>query len=82
MGNNNTQNMMNFNETRLTIAIYDFLISEGLYFNISQKPRLKNVLDLGKTVSNSYQPPNRKLIYKDLLDVIHDLNTERNLILI
>ena len=39
MGDNNKQNMMTSNETRLTVAIADLIISEGLSFNIYQKPR-------------------------------------------
>ena len=82
MGDNKTQKMMTSNEARLTVATLDLIISEGLSFNLSQKPRFKKVLDLERTVSKSYQPPNRNLISKDLLDVIHDYNTERNLIVI
>ena len=82
MGDNNTQNMMTSDDTRLTVAINDLIISDGLYFNLSPKPRLKTVLDLARTVSNCYQPPMRKLIYKDLLGVIYDHNMERSLILI
>ena len=70
------------NETRLTVEIYDITISEVLYFNQSHKPRFKKVLDLAITVSKIYQPPNRELKLKDIFDVIHDLNMERNLILI
>ena len=33
-------------------------------------------------MSKSYQPPNRNLVYKDLLGVTHDQNMERNLSLI
>ena len=73
---------MNSNETRLTIAIADLIISEGLSFNISQKTRFKKVLYLARTVSKCYQPQNRKLTCKDILDVIHDQNMERNLSLI
>ena len=73
---------MTSNETRLTVAIADLIISEGLSFNISHKPRFKKVLDLAINESKFYQPPNRKLIYKDILDVIHDHNMERNLSLI
>ena len=47
-----------------------------------RKNRFKKVLDLARTVSKCYQPPNRKLISKDILDVIHDQNMERNLSLI
>ena len=73
---------MTSNETCLKVAIPDLIISEGLSFNISQKPRFKKVLKLARTVSKCYQPPNRKLISKDILDVIHDHNMERNLSLI
>ena len=73
---------MTSNETRLTVSIADLIISEGLSFNLSQKPRFEKVLELARTVSKFYQSPNRKLISKDLLDVIHDQNMERNLSLI
>ena len=74
--------MMTSNETRLTVAIADLVISEDLSFNLSQKPRSKKVLELARTVSKCYQPPQKKLISKDILDVIHDHNMERNLSLI
>ena len=73
---------MTSNETRLIVAIADLVISEGVYFNISQKPRFKKVIDLARIVSKSYQPPNRNLISKGLLDVIHYHKMERNLSLI
>ena len=82
MGDNNTQKMMTSNETCLTVAIADLVISEGLSLNISQKPRFKKVLELARTVSKCYQHPNRKLVSKAILDVIHDQNMERNLSLI
>ena len=74
--------MMTSKETRLTVVIADLIISEGLSFNISRKPMFNKVFDLERTVSKSYQPPNINPISKDLLDVIHDQNTERNMILI
>ena len=70
------------NDTRLTVTISDIIISESLYFSLSQKHRFKKVLDLARTVSKCYRPSNRKLISKDLLAVIHDQNMERNLSLI
>ena len=73
---------MTSNETRLTVAIADLIISEGLSFNLYQKSRFKKVLDLARNVSKCYQPPNRKLISKDILDVIHDQNMESNFSLI
>ena len=73
---------MTSKETRLTFPIADLIISEGLSFNISRKPRFKKVLELARTVSKFYQPPNGKLISKDILDVIHYQNMEKNLSLI
>ena len=73
---------MTSKETRLTVAIDDLVISEGLSLNLSQTSRFKKLLELARTVSKYYQPPNRNLISKDLLDVIHDQNMERNLSLI
>ena len=40
------------------------------------------MLDLAINVSKGYQSPNRNIICKNLLDVIHDQNMERNLSLI
>ena len=54
MGYNNTQKIMTFNETRLTVAIAYLIVSEGLSFNLSQKPMFNKVLDLSRTVSKSY----------------------------
>ena len=73
---------MTSNETRLTVAIAYLIISEGISFNIYQKPRFKKVLDLERTFSKCYQFPNRKLTSKDVLYVIRDQNMERNLSLI
>ena len=74
--------MMTSNETCLTVAIADLIISEGLSFNLFQKPSFKKVMELARNVSKCYQPPKRKLISKYILDVIHDHNMERNLSLI
>ena len=82
MGDHNTQKMMTSNETRLTIEIANLIISEGLSFDLSQKPRFKEVIDLAIIVLKSYQPPNIKLTSKDILDVFHDQNMERKLSLI
>ena len=54
MGDNNTHRMMNSNDTHIPVAIDDLIIYEGLYFNPSQKLWFKKVLDLGRTLSNSY----------------------------
>ena len=58
MGDHNTQKMMTSNDTRLTVAISDLIIYEGLPLNIALKPRFKKVIDLAINVSKCYQPPN------------------------
>ena len=58
------------------------IISEGLSFNLAQKPRFNNVLYLARNVSHGYNILNRKLISKDLLDDIHDHNMKINLTMI
>ena len=65
MGENKTHEMTTSTDTRLTVLITDITISEGLYFNLSHKPRFKKVLDLEITMSKSYQTPKRNLISKD-----------------
>ena len=82
MGDHNTHKMMTSNEIRLTVAITDLINFEDLSFNLSQKPRFKKVIGLERNVSKGYQLPNKKLISKDLLGVIHDQNMESNLRLI
>ena len=78
----NSQKLIISNDTRLTIAIADLIISEGLPFNLAQKPRFKKLLELSRNVLKTYIPSNRKLISKELLDVIHEQNTKRNLAII
>ena len=70
------------NDPRLTIAIADLIISEGLPFNLAQKPRFKKVLELSRNVLKTYISPNRKLISKELLDVIHEQKMINNLAMI
>ena len=57
VGDHITQKMTTSNETQLTLVIVDLIIYEGLYFNLSQKPRFKKVLGLSIYVSKIYQPP-------------------------
>ena len=54
----------------------------GIKFNLAQKTRFKKVIDLSRNVLKTYIPSNRKLISKELLDVIHEQNMKRNLAMI
>ena len=65
MGDHNTKKMMTYKETCLTLAISYLIISDGLYYNISQKRRFKKVLDLARNVSEGYQP--RERLYPRIL---------------
>ena len=74
----NSQKLITSNNTRLTIAIAGLIISEGLSFNLAQKPRFKKILELESKISKTYITPNINLISKELLDVIHEYNMKRN----
>ena len=78
----NYQELITSNDTHITIAIAYFIISEGLPFNISQKPKFKKVLEFSRNVLKTYITPNGKVISKELLDVIHEQNMKRNLAMI
>ena len=69
--------MISSRKTLLTVAIADLIISKGLLFNLYQKPWFKKVLYLAINVSKGYNTPNRKLIPKDFIDVIHDKNMKK-----
>ena len=73
---------MSSNKTRLTVAINNIIIYEGLSFDTALKPRFKKVLDLEINVSKCYKTPNIKLTSKYILDVIHYQNMVSNLGLI
>ena len=74
--------MLTSSETCVTVEIADLIISEGMSLNIYRKHLFKEFLDLESNVSKSYNPPNSKLISKDLLGVIHYYNMKSNLIII
>ena len=77
-----SQKSITSKDTRLTIAISDLIILEGIYFNLSQKPIFKKELNSEMNFSKTYIHPNRKLIPKELLDVIREQNTKINLAII
>ena len=58
MGDRNSHKMINSNETCVTVAISDLIISERIYFNLDQKPRFKKVLFFSRNASKLYNPPN------------------------
>ena len=79
---NSQKKKITSNETRLTIAVSDVIISEGLSLNIYQNKIFKKVLEFSRNVSKTYIRPDRKIISKELLDVIHEHNTKSNLAMI
>ena len=82
IGDNYSQKTITSTNTYLAVTTADLIISKDLAFYLSPKTQFVKVLNLEKNVSKFYQPPNRKLISKDLLYVIHDQNKQRNLSMI
>ena len=76
------QKMITSNKTQLTIVIAYLTIYEGISLNIAQKNRFDKVLELAQTKSKDYISSNRKLIFKELLDLIDEQNTQMNLTVI
>ena len=70
----NAQKSITSNETHLTISKPVLNILVGISFNISRKPRFKNLLKLSQNVSKTYISPNINPISKELPDVIHEHN--------
>ena len=65
----NSQRPISSNETRLTIDIYDIIILEGLFFNLSQKPGFKKLMEFASNISKNYIHTNRNLIFKHQMDL-------------
>ena len=64
------------------IYVFKTFLDNSITFNLAQKPRFKKVLELSRNVLKTYIPPNRNLISKELLGVIHEENMKRNLTMI
>ena len=75
----NSQKLITSNYTCLNIVIADIIISEIISFNLFQKPIFKNLLELARNFSKNYIPPNRNLIFKEVLDVMHEHKMKINL---
>ena len=76
------QKMITSNKTQLTIVIAYLTIYEGISLNIAQKNRFDKVLELAQTKSKDYISSNRKLIFKELLDLVDEQNMQMNLTVI
>ena len=68
----NSQKLITSNEAYLPVAIADLIISQGLSFDISQKPIFMRVLESARNISKDFITPNRMFISKELLDVINE----------
>lgn len=66
-------------ETKLTMAIADMIHSCGLSFSLGSEPKFRLVLQIAKTVSSGYIPPQRKDIGGKLLDLNYDTYMKRNM---
>ena len=66
-----SQKPITFDDMCLTVAIAYSIIYEGLYFNMNHKNIIMKVLELARNISKAYDSPNRYLISRYLLDIIH-----------
>jgi len=58
----------------LTIAIADFIYSEGLPFSLVESPKLQRILTCAKLASSTYIPPSRKEIGDTLLTETYEVH--------
>jgi hypothetical protein len=63
-------------ESRLTMAIADFVHSKGLAFNATAGPYFAKVIQLTRCVPVSYVPPDRKQIGGKLLELSYNAKIE------
>jgi Protein of unknown function (DUF 659) len=59
-------------DSKLTMAIADFVHSCGLPFRIISDRKFHTVLNLARTTSTSFVPPSRQSVATDLLDLNYD----------
>lgn len=59
-------------ETKLTMAIADFVHSCGLPFRIIADRKFHTILNLARATSTSYVPPSRRSVSSELLDLNYD----------
>ena len=56
-------------ETKLTIAIADFIHSCGLAFRLADHPKFRKMIMIARTVTSKYKFPDRNQIGTKLLDI-------------
>jgi len=66
-------------ESQLTIAIADLIHSRGLPFSLSEDPKFKKMLALARNVPLNYNPPGRKRVAGDLLDLNYESYIDKNM---
>jgi len=70
------------NDSKLTMAVADLIQSLGLPFSLASSPKFHKMLDLAKTCTKKFQPPHRRQIAGELLDLNYDAYMEKNMNLI
>jgi hypothetical protein len=59
-------------ESKLSMAIADFIHGCGLPFSVSSHPKFRKVISLARAVGVNYLPPSRQRISSDLLEINYD----------
>ena len=63
-------------QSKLTMAIADFVHSKGLPFSITEGPHFKQILSLARNTTSSYIPPDCKRISGELLTLNYNHQME------
>ena len=66
-------------DSKLTMAIADFIHSYGLNFSLAQKPKFRKILALARAVGSDYKPPSRNQVAGELLDLNYESYINSNI---
>ena len=65
-------------DTRLNMAIADFIHAGGFPFSLVEDPHLKEIIKFARHASSNYSPPSRKAISTSLLDLNFETHQAKN----
>ena len=63
-------------DTKLTMAIADFIHSCGLPFRLASHPKFRKLIQLSRNIGSKFKYPSRNQIATELLDINYDLYME------
>lgn len=66
-------------ESKLTMAIADWIHSSGYAFNAASDPKFRRIVSLARAVGSNYTPPDRNAVGGKLLDLNYEQYIEDNM---